>query len=271
MPSGFLNYEQLPGGQLTSEQINELLHMRHFGWTWTTHGPWSDNTVAMAGRIAQLADAGRLGVERPGMVLTGGPEESEALTARLQDFLPDLLIRNLTIDDRLSPGRSTASRAAVTEEAAVRVISYRMFRVAQQSFSKAGGAVVFFEQADRLGDGGQDHGFAKQLAHAAASVQLFTTTGFRDNPVTTFYLGALLGLPDFPRTLQEFKATFVRSTGYGMNEVMAWRESAMTDLAETLELHHHNREKGRSAQAIQRNMRPAIGLKNCAQSEAALP
>src|SRR4051794_23106066 len=148
----YFDLQQLPRGQLSPELASELAHMRYGGRTWTTHGPWSDNAAVIAGRIAQLAQDDTLSVDRPGMVLTGALEESEALTARLRDFLPELPMRNLTIDDRLSPGRSKACRAAVAEEAAVRVITYRMFREARQSFWRAGGPVVFLEQAERLAD-----------------------------------------------------------------------------------------------------------------------
>ncbi|NEM07742.1 hypothetical protein [Geodermatophilus normandii] len=237
----YFDVEQLPGGQLTPELASELAHMRYVGRTWTTHGPWSDNAAAIAGRVTQLALDETLSRSRPGMVLTGGREESEAITARLQSYLPELVIRNLTVDDRLSPGRSKACRDAVTEEAAVRVITYRMFREARQSFWGAGGPVVFLEQADRLADGGQDYEFTKQLAHKAGSVHLFTTVGLLNNPGATFHLGSLLRLPHFPRSLQRFKTAYVKSIGHGLNEVMAWRHSAMSELAELLDLHHHER------------------------------
>src|SRR4051794_25078733 len=242
----YFHYAQLPGGHLSPEQINELLHLRFAGRTWTTHEPWSDNAVVIAGRIAQLAQDVVLSADRPGMVLTGGLEESEALTGRLRDFLPEVPIRNLTIDDRLSPGRSRTCRAAVTKEAVVQVITYRMFREAQQSFWKTSRPVVFLDDGDRLVEGGRDYEFTKRLAHAAASLHLFTTTGAFDNPVTTFRLAALLHLADIPRTLQAFKTAYVRSTGYGMHEVMAWREPAVTELTAALDLHHHCREDGSS-------------------------
>ncbi|MGY1609371.1 hypothetical protein [Geodermatophilus sp. SYSU D00700] len=237
----YLDVEQLPGRQLTPAQMSELAHMRYVGRTWTTHAPWSDNAALIACRIAQLADDGTLSPDQRGMVLTGGHEESEDITARLQGYLPELAVRNLTVDDRLSPGLSKACRDAVTEEAAVQVITYRKFREARQSFWDAGGPVVFLDQADRLAEGGHDYEFAKQLAHKAVSVHLFTVVRPLDNPGPTFHLGSLLRLPDFPRTLQRFKTAFVRSTGYGLNEVTSWRESAMKELVEMLDLHHHER------------------------------
>jgi hypothetical protein len=238
----YFDYAQLPVGQFSPEQINELLHMNYAGRTWTTHEPWSDNAAVIAGRIAQLVETETVTLDRPGMVLMGAIEESDVITAGLQELLPELPIRNLTVDNRLSPGRSKKCRAAVTEEAAVHVITYRMFREARQSFWRAGGPVVFLEQADRLEHEGQDYQFAKQLASKADTLHIFTTTALLDNPVTTFHLASLLGLPEFPRTLQRFKTAYVRSTGYGMNEVMAWRDTARTELKELLDLHHHDRE-----------------------------
>ncbi|MGY1618593.1 hypothetical protein ACI797_17790 [Geodermatophilus sp. SYSU D00691] len=237
----YFDFGQLPGGQLSPEQTSELAHMRCFSRTWTTHEPWSDNAVVIAGRIARLAEGGALSAARPGMVLTAALEESDGLTARLREFLPELAIRNLTGDDRLSPGRSKASRAAVAEEAAVRVISCRMFREARQSFWKAGGPVVFLDQAERLRHGGQNYGFVRQLTHAAESVHVFTTVDFLEDPVATFHLGSLLGLPGFPPTLQRFKTAYVHSTGYGINEAIAWRESARAEVTDLLDFHYYER------------------------------
>src|SRR4051794_19025134 len=73
----YLCYEQLPGRQLSSEQTSELVHMRFAGRTWTAHGRYSDNAVLIAGRIAQLAEEGKLSLADPGMVLTSGLEESQ--------------------------------------------------------------------------------------------------------------------------------------------------------------------------------------------------
>lgn len=235
------DFGQLPGGQPSPDLASELVHLQHVGRTWTTHRPWSDNAAVIAGRIAQLAQAGALDPCRAGMVLTAGPEESEEMTARLQDFLPGLPIRNLTADMRLGPGNSVRSRQAVSEEAAVRVITYRLFREAQQSFGAVQAWVTFLEQAELLVEAEATREVVKRLAHSSRSMHLFTTAGLLDHPVSTFHLASLLWLPDFPRDLMRFKAAFVRSTGCGAHEVMGWHPDHVEGLMGALDLHHHQR------------------------------
>ncbi len=133
------------------------------------------------------------------------------------------------------------SRQAVSEEAAVRVITYRLFREAQQSFGGVQASVTFLDQAELLVDAEAAREAVKRLAHSSQSVHLFTTAGLLDHPVATFHLASLLWLPDFPRDLPRFKAAFVHSAGYGAHEVMKWHPEHVEELMGALDLHHHQR------------------------------
>ena len=237
------DFGQLPGGQFTPDLTSELVHLHRVGRTWTTHGPWRDTTAVIAGRIAQLAQVDALSFGRGGMVLTAGSEESEFTAARLQNFLPGLLIRNLTADARLHPGNSKPSRAAVFEDADVRVITYRLYREVRQSFGTVPASVTFLDQAELLLNEVPNRQAAEKLTGSSRSVHLFTTTGLMDHPVSTFHLASLLWLPDLPRDLPRFKAAYVHSTGYGSHEVMRWHPTHVEEVRGALDQHHHQREE----------------------------
>ncbi|MGY1636034.1 hypothetical protein ACI78V_05200 [Geodermatophilus sp. SYSU D00742] len=238
-----LNHNMLPGGQLSSEQVSELALMKHSGRTWTVHRPGSDNDVVIAARLAQAADTGQLDIEHPAMVLTGTVEAARRITAQLRCLLPTLLIQDLAADPRMNAGYSTRSRLAVQEDAHVRVITYELFRLTRLSFHVRNVSMVLLDQVSVLADGGNDYDFAQRLSVKAPSVHLFGTARIEDDIRSTFHLGNMLGLVDWPPTLQRFKTRYASITGYGRNEVAVWSDSSIADLEDRLDLHYYVRKE----------------------------
>lgn len=241
-PTGHLAVDELPGGQLTTEEVSELALMRQTDRSWTTCPEGSDSSVVIAARLARAADSGQLTKDAPAMVLTDTPEEAGRLTTQLQGLLPKLAVKDMTADPRMNSGRSIRGGKAANEPVEVRVSTFRLFRYTRQSFDAGSTWLVLVDHADALTDD-QDHDFIRKLTNAASAVHVFAETPLFSSWESTHRLVCLLGLQAFPSGRQRFRSEFLSFSGFGLHEVVEWNGDALASLTDMLALHHYQREE----------------------------